>query len=252
MWGIEESCNKLPRSRTPHFKKLGELIAATDNFNHPIVQSFVIPEDPEGDFPGGGGTPDDYIDDPNIQVVTWLHIVPHGEDFEAQHQQYLHYYNRDSRHFIVMKNETFHHPTSGYKSRRYMWSCAMAGIHCLEAYHHADKTSDSTLNDDGLICKFMEKTDFHRMTPRNDLAAGSTNWVLSRPGHLYIAYTYNYSDNMGVKGMSAGIYDLLWFDTVSGKEIQQNGVESTWGDAVWKKPEGLGNEVALFVRKKNK
>ena len=38
LWGIEESCNKLPRERTAHFKKLGELIAQTDNFHHPIAE----------------------------------------------------------------------------------------------------------------------------------------------------------------------------------------------------------------------
>ena len=251
MWGIEESCNKLPRSRTPHFKKLGELIATTDNFNHPIIQSFVIPEDPEGDFPGGGGTPDDYIDDPNIRVVTWLHVVPHGEDFEAQHQQYLHYYQRDSRHFIVMKNETFHHPRTGYQSRRYMWSCAMAGIHSLEAYHHADRTGDSTLlREDGLINRFMEQTDFHRLVPRDDLAEGSTQWVLARPGQSYIAYTYAYEGEMGVKGMTAGTYDLLWFDTASGDEVKETGIQVEWGDATWQKPEELGNEIALYIKRR--
>ncbi|MDA0194482.1 MAG: hypothetical protein O2887_05770 [Bacteroidetes bacterium] len=249
MWGIEESCNKLPRNRAPHFKKLGELIASTDNFNHPIVQSFVIPEDPEGDFPGGGGTPDDYTGDPNIRVVTWLHVVPNGEDFEAQHQQYLQYYLRDSKNFIVMKNETFHHPKEGYQSRRYMWSSAMAGLQTLEAYHHADGSSDATLREDGLINKFMERTDFNQLIPRDDLAAGSTQWVLARPSQSYVAYTYVYKSGMGVKGIAAGTYDLLWFDTISGDEVIQTGIRVDWGDVTWRKPEVLGDEIALYIKR---
>ncbi len=248
LWGLEESCNKLPRSRTFHFKKLAELIAKTDNFNHPIVQSFVIPEDPEGDFPGGGGTSDDYIGDPHIPVVTWLHLVPHEDDYEAQHQEYLKYYKRDSRHFIVMKNETYHHPRKGRSSRIYMWSSAMAGLHTLEAYHHADKGNDTTLMQDGFINTFMEQTDIHKMTPRDDLAAGSTKWVLANPVESYIAYTYDYRDEMGVKGMRKGICDLHWFDTVTGTQVTEENVEVDWGDATWKKPDDFSNEVVLHIQ----
>lgn len=36
----------------------------------------------------------------------------------------------------------------------------------LEAYHHADDSEMQTLRDDGRICQFMERTDFHKMRPR--------------------------------------------------------------------------------------
>jgi hypothetical protein len=250
MWGIEESCNKLPASRTPHFKKIGELIARTDNYNHPIVQSFVVPNDPEGDFPANGITSDEYIGDPYIRVVTWLHVVPHGDDFEKQHQEYLRFYKRDASKFVVMKNETYHHPRRGHKSRKYMWSCAMTGMHCLEAYHHAGEAShEDTLRDDGLINTFMEQTDFHTMKPRDDLATGSTNWVLANPGNSYIAYTYNYSGPMGVKGMTTGNYDLMWFDTVDGDIVHQKGVSVYSSNVILSKPDSIGNEVALYIRR---
>ena len=249
LWGIEESCNKLPASRTPHFKKIGELIARTDNHNHPIVQSFVVPNDPEGDFPEGGITSDAYIGDPHIRVVTWLHVAPHKDDFERQHQEYLRFYQRDASRFVVMKNETYHHPRQAAQSRKYMWSCAMTGMHALEAYHHAERASDEKiLADDGRINTFMEQTDFYRMKPRDDLAAGSTKWVLANPGHSYIAYTYNYSDPMGVKGMTAGTYDFVWFDTVDGDTVRQTGVSISSGDATWTKPASIGNEVTLYIK----
>jgi len=252
LWGIEESCNKLPASRTPHFKKIGELIAQTDNYNHPIVQSFVVPNDPEGDFPADGVTSDEYIGDAHIRVVTWLHVVPHGDDFEEQHQEYLRFYKRDASNFVVMKNETYHHPRRGHKSRKYMWSCAMTGMHCLEAYHHAgDASHENTLRDDGRINSFMEQTDFHRMKPRDDLAAGSTKWVLANPGNSYIAYTYNYTGPMGVKRMTAGAYDLKWFDTVDGDMVTQTGVSVSSGEATWTKPSSMGSEVALYIKRKD-
>ena len=252
MWGIEESCNKLPGARTPHFKKIGEAIARADDHNHPIVQSFVVPNDPEKDFPEGGILSDDYVGDPNIRVVTWLHVVPHGEDIEQQHQEYLKYARLDGKRFVVLKNETFHHPRGGALSRRYMWSCALAGLHTLEAYHHADgkRTDENTLRDDGRIKTFMEQTDFHTMTPRDDLAAGSTKWLLANPGDSYIAYTYDYTGPMGAHDMIAGTYDLLWFDPVDGDTVKRTGVSIASGSALWSKPDSLGNEIALYIKRR--
>ena len=252
LWGIEESCNKLPKSRTPHFRKIGELIAQTDNHNHPIVQSFVVPNDPEGDFPADGITSDEYIGDPHIRVVTWLHVVPHGDDIEKQHQEYLDYYKRDAANFVVMKNETYHHPRRGSPSRRYMWSCAMAGIHTLEAYHHAgDPSHEKSLRDDGFINTFMEQTDFYRMKPQDDLASGSTKWVLANPGDSYIAYSYDYSGPLGLKSMTAGTYDLKWFDTVDGDMVTQTDVAVSSGDVTWIRPDSIGNEAALYIKRQN-
>ncbi len=247
IWGIEESCNKLPKARTPHFKKIAELIATTDNHHHPIVQSFVVPNDPEGDFPADGITSDEYIGDPHVRLVTWLHLVPHRQDYEQQHREYLAYYRRDADNFVVLKNETFHHPRRGAASRIYMWSCAMTGMHSLEAYHHADTSSEETLADDGRLNSFMESTDFYQMKPHDELAAGSTKWVLANPGKSYIAYTYDLEDEMGLKLMIAGSYQLRWFDTVSGTEVTQSGVAVPAGDVTWPKPPTIGNEVALYV-----
>jgi hypothetical protein len=192
IWSIEESCNKLPASRTAHFRKIGEVIARTDKRHHPIVQSFVVPEDPDRDLPAGGALADAYIGDPSIRIVTWLHLVPHGDDLEMQHQDHLRYYRLTVPHFIPMKNETFYRPYLQREplSRRYMWSAAMAGIHTLEAQHYANKPHDARLREDGLLASFMERTDFYKMKPQDDLATGSTRWVLANPGESYIAYTY--------------------------------------------------------------
>ena len=249
LWGIAESCSKLPAERTAHFKKIGQIIAGADDHNHPIVQSFVVPNDPEGDFPEDGVTSDVYVDDPNIRAVTWLHVVPHKDDLQKQHEEYLKYAKLDGSRFVVLKNETYHHPRKGTTSRRTMWSCAMTGIHTLEAYHHADDSDMKTLRDDARIGQFMEQTDFHMMQPRDELAAGSTRWVLAKPGDSYIAYTYDCENSMGLKDMVAGTYDLHWFDTVSGKSVRQEQVKVSTGDALWRKPEALGTEIAVYIQR---
>jgi hypothetical protein len=257
LWGIQESCNKLPRSRTPYFRRVAALIAEVDNYNHPIVASFVVPNDPEGDDHPDRVSPDDYIGDPHIRVITWLHVHSHKEDYERQHQEYLNYARRDRANFVVMKNETYHHPRSGAAARRYMWSCAMTGLHTLESYHDADplktperyRTPDETLREDAHIAAFMGQTEFYKMSSHDALAAGSTKWVLAQPAISYIAYTYDYSGPMGLKEIPTGSYDLLWFDTISGAKVEQRGVTVTTANVTWSKPDEFGNEIALHIKR---
>ncbi len=254
IWSIEESSNKPPRANIPHFKKIAEVIAEADNFNHPIKQSFVVPGDPEGDYHDNASAPDDYLEDPNIGLVSWLHVHPNGDDIEAQYQEYLKYYIRDFRNFIVMTNETYRHPTNGSpNSRKYAWACAMTKMHNLNAYHYANRPGRHGVHlyEDGYIANFMEKTDFHTMWHRNDLAAGSTKWVLANPGNSYILYTYDYKENMGVIGMFQGRYDLLWLDTETGETVVQRNLQVNWGENTWKKPATIGNEIALYIKKRN-
>jgi hypothetical protein len=98
------------------------------------------------------------------------------------------------------------------------------------------------LEADGRVVKFMEQTDFHTMKPADHLAAGSAERVLAGPSGSYIAYTYECSAPMGVKGLTAGTYDLLWFDTASGATVRQTGVSTAPGDATWPKPNAVGGQ----------
>lgn len=252
LWGIEESANKLSPARTPHFKKIAEVIARSDNHRHPIVQSFVIPDDPENDFPAGGILSDAYYGDPHIKVATWLHLVPHGDDIDMQYREYLSYWNRDSARFIVMKNETYYRPyiQRDPLGRRYFWAAVMAGLHSLEAQVKADRAAhEPRMKELGYIANFVEKTSFHEMKPRRDLPAGSTRWVLANPGKAYIAYTEDYVKPMGVKDLAAGEYDLLWLDTIDGKMEWRRGVALPAGGGL-EKPASFSKEVAVYIQRR--
>ena len=248
IWGIEESVNKLPRARLQHFMKLSELIAKVDNHNHPIMHSFVTPDTSERDIGSDYVFPADFNGDPHTQLVTWLHVLPHGEDYDAQHEAYLKWSRIGSGRFVVVKNETEKFPRTEPQSRIYQWSCAMTGMHALEAGHDVLRRQ-KLLDADGRIAKFMEQTDFHTMKPSDTLAAASTKWVLANPGRSYIAYTYDYEHAMGIKNMTAGYYTLMWFDTVTGETITRYGVSVTTGDAEWRKPDSMGKEIALHVHR---
>jgi len=101
LWGIAQSSNKLPASRIPHFKEIGAAIARTDDHNHPIVQSFMGPDDP--DFRKDGVLTEAYIGDPNIRVVTWQNVGAQGDDLERQRRETLDFYHRSAVDFVVMK-----------------------------------------------------------------------------------------------------------------------------------------------------
>jgi len=248
IWGIEESVNKLPRARLRHFMKLSELIARMDNHNHPIMHSFVTSDTSERDIGKDYVFPTDFNNDPHTQLVTWLHVLPHGEDYDAQHEAYLKWSRIGSGRFVVVKNETEKFPRTEPQSRIYQWSCAMTGMHALEAGHDVLRRQ-RLLEADGRIAKFMEQTDFHTMKPTDTMASGSTKWVLANPGNSYIAYTYDYSGPMGIKGITTGTYDLIWFDTVDGDTVRQTGVSVYSSNFILNKPDSIGKEIALYIRR---
>jgi hypothetical protein len=228
--------------------KLSELIARVDNHHHPIVHSFVTPDTSEKDIGADKVMSDEYTGDPHIRLATWLHVLPHGDDYEAQHQAYMKYSRIDSNRFIVMKNETEKFPRTDPQSRIYQWSCVMTGMHALEAGHDVVKRQ-KLLAADGRIVEFMEQTEFHTMKSADNRAAGATRWVLAGPNDSCIAYTYACTAPMGVKGMTGGKYDLVWFDTATGASVRETGVSTPPGDAIWPKPDGLGSEIALSIRR---
>jgi hypothetical protein len=247
IWSVGESVNKLPRARIPHLMKTTELIAKTDHHHHPIILSFVAPDTGEKDIGKDFVYPGDFYSDPNVHAVTWLHVLAHGDDYEAQHEAYLRWSRVGYGRFIMMKNETEKFPRTQPQSRIYMWSSVMTGQHTMEAGHDVLRRGN-LLEADGHVARFMEQTDFHPMRPSDSRAAHSTKWVLASPNHSCLAYTYAYEAAMGVKDLPAGNYRIMWLDTVSGQSVTQDSVSVTSGEARWEKPAGFGSEVALYVK----
>ena len=49
--------------------------------------------------------------------------------------------------------------------------------------------------------------------------------------------------------MTAGVYDLMWFDTVDGSVARESGVAVLQGDVTWRKSASVGGEIALYIRR---
>ena len=249
VWSVGESVNKLPRTRIPHIMKTTALIAAADPHKHPIVLSFVTPDTGERDIGKDYVFPADFHDDPNVSLITWLHVLPHGDDYEEQHAAYLRWSRVGAGRFIMMKNETERFPRTQPQSRIYMWASVMTGQHTMESGHDVLKRAN-LLEPDGHIARFMEQTEVHRMQPSDTRAAGATNWVLANGNESFIAYGYAAKAPMGVKDLPAGRYDLRWLDCEKGRMVTQPGVVTKGGaETTWPKPDGIGHEVAVHIKR---
>jgi hypothetical protein len=70
-----------------------------------------------------------------------------------------------------------------------------------------------------------------------------------RARHHYIAYSSTDSGNLGVRGVAAGRYQLLWSNPVTGAETTLYEDVPTAGDFAFRRPPTFQPEVALFAQR---
>ena len=90
-------------------------------------------------------------------------------------------------------------------------------------------TPSSDLEDCGRVVRFMQSIDYAGMSPHDELATGGTQYVLASP---------------------EGNYELCWFDCAAGRWVIQPHLRVKGGSGALARPSGLGDEVALYVRRK--
>jgi hypothetical protein len=148
------------------------------------------------------------------------------------------------------------HPiVDGAILRHRNWRAAMAGAYVMALGMDIASTPRADLEDCGRLVRFMESTNFHEMAPRVDLGQADTDYVLAKPGDSYIAYglAETAADDLrrlGLRDLSAGTYDLRWFDPVSGATVEHAGLALEAGDHAWDKPDSFGGEAALYLRRR--
>ena len=138
--------------------------------------------------------------------------------------------------------------------RKRNWATAMAGGYFMVLGAWETTTGGAVppaawLADWGRQVSFFESTNFNEMMPRDDLRFGGTTYVLAKPGESYIAYAPALAGSLGLKGMTAGTYDLRWLDAATGTMVSQTGVIVGQGDQTWVKPATIGAELALYIRR---
>ena len=146
------------------------------------------------------------------------------------------------------------------------FECSNGGKLCNNGPTDSDPT-DGILDDLRRLRLFMESTRFNEMTPLfddksntaldksktalSDVKTDGTKYILAnQAAGLYILYGDLNTSKMGVRNAPAGNYELKWFDPVSGASVTQPSVAVPAGGlASFIKPNGLGPEVAVYVRK---
>jgi hypothetical protein len=54
---------------------------------------------------------------------------------------------------------------------------------------------------------------------------------------------------IGLKDVRAGRYEFVWFDCVNEERVTQKNVSVADGDQRWNKPDGIGRELAVYIRR---
>jgi len=136
---------------------------------------------------------------------------------------------------------------TGTVARKKNWACAMGGAYVMILGMDIASTPMSDLEDCGRMVRFFESTNFNEMAPHDELKFGSAEYVLAKPGESYIVYSSKRQENIGLKNIAEGTYSFQWFDCVDGKNFMHTNVKVKTGNHIWQKPEGFGDEIAVYI-----
>ncbi|NIP27178.1 MAG: hypothetical protein GWN67_22515 [Phycisphaerae bacterium] len=186
----------------------------------------------------------EFADEPNIDQFAIQYNVPTAD---ALHKGMVSAWKRAKGKYNLNMSEAADFGT-GKEAHRKSWACAMGGAYVMILEMYIASTSDSDLQDCGRLVRFFESTNFNEMSPHDELRYGGTKYVLAQPGSSYIAYAPTLTGKIGLRDMTAGDYEFHWFDCATGKVILQSQTIAA-GDQTWSKPSGIGNEVAVYIKR---
>lgn len=186
----------------------------------------------------------EFENEPNIDQFAIQYNVPTAD---ALHKGMVSVWKRAQGKYSLNMSEAADFGTGG-QAREKSWACAMGGAYVMILGMDIASTAESDLQDCGRLVRFFESTNFNEMSPHDELRYGGTKYVLAQPGSSYIAYTPELSGEIGLKGMRPGTYKLQWFDCATGKGVLQSQTVAA-GDQTWSKPAGIGDEVAVYIRR---
>jgi hypothetical protein len=232
IWCIAEEYQEALSAK--RVKNIAAQIRAADDYGHVIAVHKL-----------SGLDFSEFADDPNIDQFAIQHNVS-GAD--ALHKSIVGAWKSARGRYNLNMSEAADFGT-GKDARQKSWACAMGGAYVMILGMDVATTAKSDLEDCGRLVRFFESTNFYRMSPHDELKHGDTKYVLALPGDSYIAYTPQLRGKIGLRDMTAGTYELHWFDCATGKQVTQTKVNVGAGDQTWSKPRGIGNELAVYVKR---
>ena len=240
IWCVMEEVQEMGGDHLAHARKIAQAVRQADDHSHPIAchqltgTTFLFPDNPD-------------MDQFAMQISANSPASLHSQMLTA-------WGNAAGRYSLNMAETAYHKGLiqSGNRAelRQANWATAMGGAYIMMIGTWTSGTpSPEMLEDCGRLVSFLESTNFNEMAPHDELAFGASEYVLASGGGDYIAYASDLAGgSLGLAGMAAAPYDLLWYDVVSGNSVQQQNVLLAAGDHTFITPAGIGNELALYVK----
>jgi hypothetical protein len=232
IWSIAEEYQEAFSAR--RVKNIAAEIRTADDYDHVIAVHKL-----------GGLDFSELADDANIDQFAIQYNLSGAEEL---HLGMVSAWKRAKGRYNLNMSEAADYGTSA-EARRKSWACAMGGAYVMILGMDIATTAKSDLEDCGRLVRFFESTNFNQMSPHDELRFAGTKYVLAQPGRSYIAYAPELQGKIGLKNTRAGTYEFRWFDCITGKEITQEEVKVAGGDQSWDKPSGIGNELAVYIRR---
>jgi len=236
IWCVMEEGQEIGENWQKHVSKIAEAIQQADDHHHVIAAHQL------------GGNVFYHADDPNIQQFAVQTDGDKVKTLDDMHNWMLEAWNNAAgRYNVNMSEDSNHKELNDDAMRKRNWAIAMAGAYVMAIGMDILETPVEQLQDCRRLQQFFESTDFNRMSPHDELRYGGTQYVLANPGSSYIVYASKPSDNVGLRDMIPGAYNLKWFDCVTGNTVMQESKIIESGDQTWSKPAEMGDEVAVYV-----
>ncbi len=234
IWIVMEEVQEMGSDYVAHSKKIAETIRQADDHNHVIAVHKL-----------SGLNFSEFADDPNIDQFAIQYNVSSAS---ALHSGMVSAWNSAAGRYNLNMSEAANHGTGG-TARLKNWAVAMGGAYVMAFEWDIASTPTSTLEDCGRLVSFMQATNFDEMAPHDELKFGGTEYVLADPGNAYIAYASALAGDLGIRNIMQGTYDFTWYDVTNGTSVLQTGVVVGSGDQTWRKPGGIGDELAVYIRR---
>lgn len=240
VWCIMEEGQEIGQEWQRHISKIAETIRETDDHKH-VVATHQL-----------GGNVFFHADDPNIDQFAMQGNWETGSSPDSIHNWLLKAWDlSDGRYNLNMSEFRTHDELNQAGDRegirKINWASAMAGSYLMVLGMDVVSTPDACLQDCRHLQEFFESTHINYMSPHDELGHAGTQYVLALPGHSYIAYSSENPKELGLRDMTPGLYDLSWYDCVSGEWMHAGNRKFASGNNTWKKPSDFGDEVALYV-----
>jgi len=186
---------------------------------------------------------------PYIAVVTPKKII---QEADVIHKYLVETWQKTAGRFSLLLNEDPAYiqlakdgETDEIRHRN--WAVAMAGSHIVLPAKISNNGNQNIAISNHRLQKFMEDTYFNYTSPKDELAFGGSKYILANQGSVYIIYSRDANQPLGIKSIPKGKYSLKWFDCKTGKTLEGKLEIEKTDRYLWSIPESMGKEVALYL-----